>query len=460
MASASKTVSESPSILVSSAFDTGNIEVDSIDSSSETNETRINLRIRSDPFTKTTDNKAHKQWFHFKVSNLKTHASETKASVVVCLKNAGTCSYPDAFHGYWVCGSSEPGYEAKWARFPTTFDGKCLTFRVPDDAPNTMWFAYFTPYTLQDHQQLIGRCQRNPLLISARSIGHSSEGRDIDLLRIGDGKQKVWLIGRQHPGETQPSFWMEGLLKRLLDPTDPVASNMRRACSFFIVPLMCPDGACRGHLRTNATGSNLNREWAPSVGKNEKGESVTYDAPTIERSPEVLFVLREMDKSGCDMFLDVHGDEELPHVFLAGGQGTKVWGPRLEMLFAALATNYSKANCDFGDLKFGYGNDKTGEARLNIASSQITQRFDCLAATLEMPYKDCYAWPDPACGMTATRCARLGESFLDALAPLVPILRVAESDVRSSTGFAKGTPEWAREGYVSPKHEEVKWRST
>ena len=39
------------------------------------------------------------------------------------------------------------------------------------------------------------------------------------------------------------------------------------------VPNMNPDGSYRGHLRTNASGANLNREW-----KN----------PTLERSPEVM----------------------------------------------------------------------------------------------------------------------------------------------------------------------------
>jgi len=38
------------------------------------------------------------------------------------------------------------------------------------------------------------------------------------------------------------------------------------------VPNVNPDGAMRGHLRTNAAGANLNREWAK---------------PTMEHSPEV-----------------------------------------------------------------------------------------------------------------------------------------------------------------------------
>lgn len=39
------------------------------------------------------------------------------------------------------------------------------------------------------------------------------------------------------------------------------------------MPNVNPDGSIRGHLRTNAVGANLNREWKE---------------PSLERSPEVL----------------------------------------------------------------------------------------------------------------------------------------------------------------------------
>lgn len=63
--------------------------------------------------------------------------------------------------------------------------------------------------------------------------------------------------------------------------------------------LACPHWpACsvRGHLRTNAAGANLNREW---------------ENPQPDYAPEVLCVLRKMDETGCDAFFDVHGDEEV-----------------------------------------------------------------------------------------------------------------------------------------------------
>ena len=42
---------------------------------------------------------------------------------------------------------------------------------------------------------------------------------------------------------------------------DGKVKDVLKDYTFYIVPSMCPDGAFRGHLRTNADGQNLNREW-------------------------------------------------------------------------------------------------------------------------------------------------------------------------------------------------------
>ena len=42
------------------------------------------------------------------------------------------------------------------------------------------------------------------------------------LLTNGDGRPVVWVIARQHPGESMAEWWMEGFLGRLLDPSDPL----------------------------------------------------------------------------------------------------------------------------------------------------------------------------------------------------------------------------------------------
>lgn len=56
-----------------------------------------------------------------------------------------------------------------------------------------------------------------------------------------------------------------------------------QGATFHVVPNMCPDGSFRGHLRTNAVGTNLNRAWA---------------APSAAASPEVLHTLAAMDATG------------------------------------------------------------------------------------------------------------------------------------------------------------------
>ena len=91
---------------------------------------------------------------------------------------------------------------------------------------------------------------------------------------------------------------------------EQVIRKLREAATFHVVPNMNPDGSRRGHLRTNAAGVNLNREW---------------HAPSAERSPEVLCVRNAMDRTGVHVAIDVHGDEAIPANFLAGYEGIPSW---------------------------------------------------------------------------------------------------------------------------------------
>src|SRR3546814_20579050 len=96
----------------------------------------------------------------------------------------------------------------------------------------------------------------------------------------------------------------------LADTGNATTTALLGACTFHIVPNMNPDGSCRGHLRTNSAGVNLNREW---------------HAPSADKSPEVLVVRNAMDETGVDVAMDVHGDEAIPANFLAGFAGIRSW---------------------------------------------------------------------------------------------------------------------------------------
>lgn len=75
---------------------------------------------------------------------------------------------------------------------------------------------------------------------------------------------------------------------------------------------------------------------------------------------------------------------------------------------------------------FGYEPDPPRGANYAVAGDQVASRFDCLAATLEMPFKDNAANPGARRGdrgFDGARCAALGASLLDAVAHVQSSLR-------------------------------------
>jgi len=47
---------------------------------------------------------------------------------------------------------------------------------------------------------------------------------------------------------------------------------------------------------------------------------------------QVYYVMGKMEETGCDLFIDVHGDEELTYNFIAGIEGIPSWDDRLHKL--------------------------------------------------------------------------------------------------------------------------------
>jgi murein tripeptide amidase MpaA len=129
-----------------------------------------------------------------------------------------------------------------------------------------------------------------------------------------------------------------------------------------------------------------------------------------------------MDKTGVDAFLDVHnGDEALPFNFI-GGEGCANWSPRLKALQGAFLAKYAKNNSDM-QVPVAYNPEETGQGRMIVCFNQIGFRFDCFAATLEMPFKDCMTNPDPTRGWNPARAKMLGASVLEALSYVASYLR-------------------------------------
>jgi len=125
---------------------------------------------------------------------------------------------------------------------------------------------------------------------------------------------------------------------------------------------------------------------------------------------------------GCDLFVDVHGDEEIPLNFVSGMEGVPGWGPRLMGLQGLFTASYGRADPSM-QASVSYDPDPPMGANMSLASNQVAHRFDCLSVTLEQPFKDCASVPDPSYGWTDAKCANLGKSLLDAVKACAPHLR-------------------------------------
>jgi murein tripeptide amidase MpaA len=373
------------SMRISSAFDSGSIEF--VDANPQG---VINLRLRrdhvSDPGVEI------RQWFHFRLQGARDRA------VTLRIVNAGAATYAAGWKDYQVCASHD---RVNWFRVPTRFDGTVMTI-AHTPGRDSIYYAYFEPYSWERHLQLLGRAEDSPLA-RVDDLGATPEGRDLNRVRVssgGSGKKQCWIIARQHPGETMAEWLAEGMIERLLDAGDAVSKQLLAVADFHIVPNMNPDGSVNGNLRVSATGANLNREWV---------------SPSEARSPEVLRVRNEIERTGCDFFLDVHGDEIIPYVFAAGCEML----PSVTAEQNAAQQRYLDALVrvapDF-QLEHGYGAGRYSEDALKLASKWVGHRFGCISLTLELPFKDNFNRPDAVTGWSGARSKQLGREVLAALA--------------------------------------------
>ena len=374
-------------IVISSQFDGGSIEVVDAHDPSD-----IQLAIPSDNASE------FRQWFFFSVQG--TPGQICKLRIV----NAGESSYTSGWPDYNVCTSWN---RQDWFRTPSEYTDGELTFEI-ELQQSTVYFAYFAPYSHERHLDLLAWAQQDERVVG-ETLGQTLDGRAMSLLRICDTDKpahKVWMIARQHPGETMAEWFIEGFLKTLLDNDNPLAHKLLKTTAFYVVPNMNPDGAERGNLRTNAGGANLNREW---------------QTPTMETSPEVYLVRVRMMLEGGDLFLDVHGDEGLPYNFVAGSEGNPGYSDAQAKLESVFKDAFMAISPDFQD-EHGYPKTKPGKSDLRIATNWLGEHFKTLALTIEMPFKDNADLPNAETGWSPERSAKLGEDVLFPIAATLATL--------------------------------------
>ena len=182
---------------IDSNFDGGNIETVAAADPGD-----IRLAIRPDGASQFL------QWFYFRIGGVRGKA------LTMSITNAAKTSFPKGWEDYRAVASYD---RRDWFRIATRYDGTNLVIEHRPEA-DVMEVAYFAPYGLDRQRDFLAHLQgRSGVVVGA--LGETCDGRTLDVVTTGEGPLSCWFLGRQHPGETQASWWMEGFLDRLTDPT-------------------------------------------------------------------------------------------------------------------------------------------------------------------------------------------------------------------------------------------------
>ncbi|WP_100644505.1 M14 family metallopeptidase [Alteromonas facilis] len=331
-----------------------------------------------------------RQWFYFSLETSQPTAHH------IALLNAGQVSFQNAWDGYEVFVSYDNEH---WFTVATRFDGESLSIEH-DATSTTTYYAYFVPYPLNRQAQ-----QEKRLLeqshIHMNSLVTTASGNNLNLLTIGDiapHKKNVWLIARQHPGESMAQWISEGITHALSNKGQ--FASLFDVANVFVVMNMNPDGSQIGNHRTNALGKNLNRCWSE---------------PSVESCPEVFAVQQAMSEYGVDFFVDIHGDESIPYNFImsfGSGDEGEVFKQRLAKLEPHFQLAYDYATYA-NSCTSGCGTSSCSQGK--TATTYVAQAFDAVSLLLEASFKPLQnrpqgeAWDHHA-------CRELGQNLVQSLA--------------------------------------------
>lgn len=403
--------SSTPHVSVDDTFDSGNGELISAEDLQN-----ILVRIKPDPYTP-HDQQRFLQNFCFRVAG-----GIRNQPIRVIIINAGQATSPEA---YEACGKVHRSYDMQhWEAVPCTLDPEAGTLTLQDTPKSDVaYYAFWPPYQVSRGQDFIQRmAARHPDLVRVWVVGHSVQGRPLDVMVIGkepvEGKKRVWLQARAHPGEPQSGYFLEGLVRGLLgEEGEPllcarygegVQQQLLDNVVLYLAWNINPDGTAMGHMRTNALGANLNREW---------------ERPHAAYAPEVAALRDAVDAlGGVSLFMDLHADWGAPHNWLFWPRwGIPGWTQQLDRAADKFDSSWLEVQPAF-QTTVNYQPYREGLAPLHMSDNHISARYQVLAGTLEQPFTVCKEALSPDRAWGPPEALDLGASMLWPLLQVAPLL--------------------------------------
>ncbi|XP_076437932.1 cytosolic carboxypeptidase 2-like [Babylonia areolata] len=184
----------------------------------------------------------------------------------------------------------------------------------PHGAEDRYYLAHCYPYTFTDLKGDLARLTSradSKAHVKKEVLCESRAGNSCFLLTITNfekaaPRRVVVVTARVHPGESQASWMMRGLLDFLTSP-HPSAQELRDRFQFKVVPMINPDGVIVGNYRCSLAARDLNRN---------------YRQPRRPNFPTVHAVKAMMEdlaaKYEIVLYCDLHGHSRKHNVFMYG----------------------------------------------------------------------------------------------------------------------------------------------
>jgi len=165
-------------------------------------------------------------------------------------------------------------------------------------------------------------------------------------------KQGVVISARIHPGESNASFMMKGVIDYLISE-DPKAVELRDKFVFKVIPMLNPDGVVNGNYRCSLAGCDLNRRWKyPSEMLH----------PTIYHTKKLI--TRLANERPLALYCDLHGHSRRKNVFFYGN--TQFDNSERSRVFPFLMSTLAHPNYSYDYSRFDMSRSKEQTARIAV----------------------------------------------------------------------------------------------
>jgi murein tripeptide amidase MpaA len=128
-------------------------------------------------------------------------------------------------------------------------------------------------------------------------------------------RKGVFLSARVHPGESNSSWIMKGILEFLCG-NSMEAQILRQNFVFKIIPMLNPDGVINGNYRCSLAGCDLNRRW-------RNPSKILH--PTIFHAKQLVHEFAR--ERPLLLFCDIHGHSRRKNIFMYGNGSNENGAP-------------------------------------------------------------------------------------------------------------------------------------